>query len=160
MLIWLAIPAHAIHCISVIIFINSFIVIRQGAPPLQNRTLADVKSPAVHACTAIFELGLPFDPSMMPWKFCDGMCNGIMMLSDKHLDDLVVIQTNKYSDKQTMLKTISPSLCYAVRVIIYIKCSTMLVSHCSQTEANLSWTSSSTSICKTIMSSIIWKNVN
>ena len=49
--------------------VNSFTAIRQAAPALHNRT-SDVISLAAHAPTiAIFELGLAFDPRMMPGNF-------------------------------------------------------------------------------------------
>jgi len=61
-----------------------FVVIRQGAPTLQNRT-SDVVSPAVHPDTAVFELGLPSGHKMMPEKFRDDIANssGVIMLTDR-----------------------------------------------------------------------------
>ena len=57
------------HC-PIIVCINCFTVIREGAPTSHNRT-SDVRSLAVHPYMAIFELGFPFEPSTMPLKFCD-----------------------------------------------------------------------------------------
>jgi len=71
-----------------------------------------LKSPPAHPFIAIFELGLPFDDRMMPWKFCGYVSNnlGVIMLTDRH--------TN--SHKHTVPRRIPPSLCYTVRVVIII----------------------------------------
>ena len=71
---------------SLIVFVNSFIVIHQGAPALHSRTSQrHVKSPATHTYVAIFKLGIPFDRGMMPWKCCDDIsnCSWVIMLTDR-----------------------------------------------------------------------------
>jgi len=71
----------------------------------------ETKSATGHLYIATFKLGLDFDHRMMPWKFCDIIFNGsqVIMLTDK--------QTNKVRHKRTLLKAISPSLCYAAQVV-------------------------------------------
>ena len=53
---------------------------------------------------AIFELGLPFDPRMMPRKCCDNIANGlgVILLTETSK------QRHKQSYKQTLLTTMPP----------------------------------------------------
>jgi len=54
--------------------------------------IGDVLSPLAHSTVAVFQLGLPFDPRMMPRKFLD---NGSAVIM------LTVTQTNKQTKSQT-----------------------------------------------------------
>jgi len=67
------------------------------------RSETDIKSPPAHLYIAIFELVRPFDHGMMPWKFRRDISDGsrVIVLTD--------IQTHIH--KQTLLTTISSSLC-------------------------------------------------
>ena len=62
--------------------------------------------------TAIFELGLPADPRMMPPEFRDDIANdsGVTVLTD--------IETNRQTQSQTdTTDNNTPSLLYAARMI-------------------------------------------
>jgi len=50
-----------------------------------------VKLSTAHYYMVIFELGLPFDHRMMPWKFRDDICNGLG----------VIVLTNEETNKIT-----------------------------------------------------------
>jgi len=76
---------------------------------LELENTRDVFAPPAHPTIAIFELGFPFDPGTMPWKFRDDISNGSRVLTDK--------QTEIRIHKQTTLKTIRPSLRCAARVV-------------------------------------------
>ena len=45
---------------------------------------------------AIFELGLPYDHKMMPWKFCGDICNGsaVIVLRDKQAGSCPIISSS------------------------------------------------------------------
>ena len=51
--------------LAITVFINSFIIIHQGALTVTLWNIRVVNSSAAHLLIAIFELGLPFDPKMI-----------------------------------------------------------------------------------------------
>ena len=91
---------------SVIRRMNSFSIICQAAPPtLQNRTLEVINH---GSSTAIFELGLPHQMWWRPESFV------MISLTVQELSRIRAnIQTCEQSHRQTLLKTIPPSLRYA-----------------------------------------------
>ena len=101
--------AHLLHDLHVL-RMSSLWPARGGR--VMKMTKRTIKSPNTHPYIAIFEVGFPSDDMTMPWKFSDDICNdsGVIVLTGRETD----IRT-KRSHKQTLLKTIPPSLCYAAR---------------------------------------------
>ena len=95
-------PMH--HYIVIIVFINSFIVIRQGAPSLHNRTSETLNHWPHTPILTFSNLESFFYHGMMPWKFCDDIrdSSGVIVLTNRQINKQTKSQTDTAESNSTL----------------------------------------------------------